>query len=205
MRFMKLPAAAVLGLVALAGPAVAAGGYTVTANGATSGDYAFSAHSDLVTVAGVTCTDVTLNGEIHTGANVNPWATITSSTWNSCSSSGQPATVTPNHNPPWTLSGTGPATTGTNDQVASSLGGVNLGIGLLGGACTFRVTGSANGTFGENNGVGQNITVNETAGNPTIGGVNFGCLGTVANGDVAPFVSGHPFVISGPASPVYLS
>lgn len=205
MRFMKLSAAVALGLVALAGPAFAAGGYTVTANGATSGDYAFSAHSDFVTVAGVTCTDVTLNGEIHAGTNVNPWATITSSTWNSCSSSGQPATVTPNHNPPWTLSGTGPATTGTNDQVASSLGGVNLGIGLLGGACTFRVTGSANGTFGENNGVGQNIDIEETMGNLKTSGVSLGCFGVVSNGMPVPLTSGHPFVISGPASPIYLS
>lgn len=215
MRFKKTATiAAALGVVALAGPAFAAGPpYTVTAAGNTSGTYAYTAHSSMVTFTvhhGTTnqvmnCTDVTVGGNVTAGTSVNPVATVTGSTWNNCTFSGQSVTVTPNHNPAWTLTGTGPASTGTNDSVAGYVGGVNTVVSILGGTCTFTVTGSANSTFNENNGVGQNINVNETAGNLKLSNVSFGCFGTIANGDPADFVSNNPFVISGTAVPIYLS
>lgn len=217
MRFKKTATiAAALGVVALAGPAFAAGPpYTVTAAGNASGTYAYTATSNGVTFTVhhgttnqvMTCSKVVVGGNVTAGTSVNPVATITNSTWSGCLFSGQNVVVTPNHNPAWTLWGTGPASTGTNDSVAGQVRGANVGVSVLGGACTFNVTGAANGTFNENNGVGQNIAISETAGNLTISGTSFGCFNVISNGDPADFVTNPttPFVLSGAAVPVYLS
>src|SRR5690348_2385265 len=147
MKFKKTATiAAALGVVALAGPAFAAGPpYTVTANGATSGDHAYAAESTSVTFTVhhgatnqvMTCSDVKVGGNVHAGTGINPVASITSSTWSGCFFGTSPVTVTPNYTTPWNLTGTGAASTGTNDHVAGYVGAINTGVSTLGGACTF--------------------------------------------------------------------
>ncbi|MEX0428451.1 hypothetical protein AB3X52_12540 [Nocardioides sp. DS6] len=202
-------AAGAAALVAFAAPAMASPPYAVTANGVSSGDVTFSAHSDAITFTVhnsggdrvMTCSDVTVGGVIHTGTGVNPVASITSSTWQGCAYSGLPVNVTPNHSPSWDLYGTSAATSGNTDDIDGQVRNVNANVSILSGACTFDVTGAANGTFHE---ASQTIDMNETAGNLVLGNRSsaIGCLNQVNNGDTADFVG--TFTVT-EGAPIYLS
>ena len=156
MRSSKLFAAVVgAGAMILAAPAFAAGPpYTVTVNGNASGSHAIVAKSTAVTFTVhnsggnrvMTCNNVTMNANAHAGTNINPVASIGSSTWSGCTFSGQPVNVTPNHSPTWDLHGTTAATSGTSDSVGGQVRNANAQVSALGGLCTFTVKGSANST-----------------------------------------------------------
>jgi hypothetical protein len=200
--------AATIGLIALAGPAFAAGPpYTVSVGGSSAagshpftatstGTVVFNAKNNAGTVINMNCTSVSAAGTVTSGTGVNPVATITSTTWNGCKIPGGNATVTQSGN--WNLTGTGSAST-ADETIAGYVGNVSAGVALTAspGTCSFTAAGpvaggaatpgKANGSFNETT---QQIVINETGytGNLTLSGVG-PCLGQLQNGNKANFAA----------------
>lgn len=204
---------ATVGVVALSGPAFAAGPpYTVAVGGSTSGTQAvtaassgsvqFSARNNAGTVINMNCTSVSGNGTVTKGTGLTQVATITSTTWTGCRVPGGPANVT--QTGIWNITGTGStATAAATDTVAGYVGNVNAGVATSPSTiCSFTVTGQANGSFNE---ATQTLNVNETGytGNLTLSGVS-GCLGQLQNGNPANFVS-NLVISTGGAGAINLS
>jgi hypothetical protein len=191
--------AATVGLVALSGPAFAAGPpYTVAVGGSTSGTQAvtatstgtvqFTARNNSGVIINMNCTSVSGNGTVTKGTGLTQVATITSTTWVGCRIPGGPATVT--QNGIWNLTGTGStATAGTSDTVAGYVGNANASVALTSSPalCSFTVTGQADGTFNE---ATQQLVINETgySGDLTLSSVG-PCLGQLQNGNPANMIT----------------
>lgn len=180
-------ALAATALVAMAGPASAAPPYTVSVNGdTTNGTHAYTASSTgpVTLQAGsttITCSSVLINGSILSGRSVaNPVASAATSTWGGCVSGGA-ATISPDHTPTWSLNATGTATNANTDDIVGNVGNVRLSASIMGGACSFSMTGSADDIFHETT---QTIQVNESSGHMLVSSVSGFCFGDVASGDV---------------------
>lgn len=186
--------AATLGLVALSGPAFAAGPpYTVTVGGATSGTFSvsaassgpvvFTAKNNAGTVVNMNCTAVSGTGSVVAGTNKNPVATITSTTWTGCRIPGGAATVTQAGT--WNISGTGSNATAGTETIAGNVNNVTAGVALTASpsVCSFTVTGQADGAFNE---ATQQLVINETgySGDLVLSGVG-PCLGQLQSGNFA--------------------
>lgn len=200
--------AATVGLVALSGPAFAAGPpYTVkvgtnttgtfTVSAVSSGSVQFSALNNSSTPINMNCTKVEGTGSVVAGTNKNPVATITSTTWTGCRVPGGNAKVT--QSGVWDLTGTGSNATTGNETIAGYIGNVTAGVATtpIASVCSFTVTGQANGSFNE---ATQVLNVNETGytGNLTLSGVT-GCLGDLQNGNPANFVANLSITSTGGA------
>ena len=147
-------------LVALSGPAMAVGTYTIAVNGnssagavayhaANSGNVVFTVmHNGNPQV--MTCTGVKFNGNINTGSGVsgaNAASVNSASTdWTNCTFSGFPVNVTPNN--PWTLNATGATSGGITPGTVTppTAGGNFASVSVLGGVCSFTVKGFAAAT-----------------------------------------------------------
>lgn len=207
-RGLTVVAVALAHVLLVASAAVAGGPpYTVTVNGHTSGDHPITIGSSplLYTVHNsggdrvFTCSGVSLSGVARAGTGINPVFRVNASTWTSCPFQGQHMTITPNHTVPWDFFGTSAATSGTTDVIDGQVRHVNLHLSLLGGICTYTMTGAPNASFDE---ASQTFTIDETSGNLTVSGVSFGCFGVIANGDKVDMSYG-PAPVSG--GPYYLS
>lgn len=188
---------ATVGVVALSGPAFAAGPpYTVAVGGSTSGTQAvtaassgtvqFSARNNAGTVINMNCTSVSGNGTVTKGSGLTQVATIDSTTWTGCRVPGGPANVTQSGT--WNITGTGSNATAGTETIAGYVGNVTAGVATTPSTiCSFTVTGQANGAFSES---AQQLQVSETGytGNLTLSGVS-GCLGQLQNGNPANFVA----------------
>jgi hypothetical protein len=216
MRFTKIAAVlGAMGLVALAGPAMAAPPYTVAIGGSTATQNAaytaasqgngieFVAHNGANDVE-MACTSVTAAGVIHGGTSTSgDIADIASTTWSGCTgplglSLAVDQLPVGSGSTPWDIVATGAASSGTSDVVTGYVDGVGVRVTSTNPfiPCTFTVTGSADASFDE---AGQDLDVNETSGNLGISGVS-GCLGLIANGNTADFVGG--FDVTVPAGAV---
>lgn len=197
MKFKKTAAAlAATGLVALAGPAMAAGPYQVDVGTNTTGSFAFTG----ATSSGInfvvdgnsgpinmTCTSATASGTIVAGANAtgNGVANITGTTWSGCTGLGLNLSVT--HSGTWKLNATGTATAAATDNVAGNVGSVAASVAAPFGACSFTVAGKVNGAYKE---ATKELAVNESGftGNLSVGSTVTGCLGLISPGAAADFV-----------------
>jgi len=204
--------AATVGLIALAGPAFAAGPpYTVSVGGssaagshsftaASTGTVVFNAKNNAGTVINMNCTAVSASGTITSGTGVNPVANIASTTWTGCKIPGGNATVT--QSGAWNLTGTGSASSAL-ETIAGYVGSVNAGVALTASpaTCSFTATGQANGSFNEST---QQIVISETGytGNLTLSGVG-PCLGQLQNGNKANF--GATLNVTSPDGAITLS
>ena len=185
---------ATVGVVALSGPAFAAGPpYTVAVGGSTSGTQAvtatstgtvqFSAKNNAGTIVNMNCTSVTGSGVVQKGTSVNPVATITSTTWTGCRIPGGAATVTQNGT--WNITGTGSNATAGTETIAGYVGNADASVALTASPaiCSFTVTGQADGTFNE---ATQQLVISETgySGDLTLSGVG-PCLSQLQSGNPA--------------------
>jgi hypothetical protein len=190
MRTTSALTAAAAVTVALAVPSLASA--TTTAGdvySATSSNVAWSFNGQ-----NMTCSAVDLGGTVQSGTN--PAATIESArtAWGGCLYSGQDLDITMNNNT-WSLVADTGYTSGADTSVASHISSISMHWSLLGGLCTYTVTGSMQASFNE---ATQTLQVNETAahGGLTVSGTSFGCFGLWTNGSHANF-SGT-FAISAP-------
>ncbi len=198
MKLKHLAAGAVsVSLVALAGPAFAAGPpYTVSVGGSSAagthaitansvGTVKFSAKNSAGTIVNMNCTSVAGAGQVTSGTGVNPVATITSTTWSGCTIPGGAATVSQVGT--WNVTGTGGNATAGTETVAGTIGNVTAGIQTTANpnVCKFTATGAPTGSFDE---AGQQLRISEVGytGNLTLSNVS-GCLGRLQNGNAADF------------------
>lgn len=215
MHLLKTKFAAVgavgVALFMAAGPALASPPYAVTVGSYTSGDHTITAaatvQSDglavhfqaLDPIAGLidmNCTSSTASGVVHAGSNKNPVADITAVTFGGCQIPGGAATVTAT-NPdsssslPWSVNGTGPATSATTDDIAGRIDGVAAHVALTASPsmCSFDVAGHATGDFDE---ATQTLNVSDlTFSDLTLSNVG-PCLGQLHDGDPATFEASYP-------------
>ena len=199
MRLKKtMVGAAAAGLALIAAPASAAT-VNVAVGSNTSGTHSISATSTntqfTVLAFGfipttMTCSSVGFSGNAIAGSTATV-ATLSGSTWTTCSYSGGSITPTGNHSTPWSLVATGGYTNGTSDNVTGQIQGVDVDVSVSSPSCSFNVSGAANGTFNESP---QTLVVNENAGNLLISGST--CTSMFANGDPASFTG--TFSVSSP-------
>lgn len=194
--------------LALAVPAMAAGPYTVSVGGSTTGTPAFSATASNITFTtpsvDMSCTGATASGTVKAGANATGAgiASITAAGFSGCVGPlGLPLTV--QATTPWTLNATGTATAGSSDTVQGTITGVSAYVFQTGSpaSCNFKVTGSVDGSFQE---AGQKLNVTPpTAGAVlTISAVT-GCYGLISNGDTAEYTASY--AITSPAGAIGIS
>ena len=183
---------AALSLVALAGPATAAGNaYTVSVGGssaagthtitaATTGSLTFA-----VPTLSMACTSANLpaspGSSVASGTGVTDIASINKINFVGCTGPGGALAVTTVGS--WKLHGTGAATAGSSDVIAGHIEGITANVSNA--VCRFTDTGSANGTFDE---ATQALAVTETgfSGNLKVSNVT-GCLGQITAGQAANF------------------
>jgi len=215
--------AAMASSVVLAGTALAGPPHTVSVGSSTSGSHAYTAATKSPGVGFVVhnasgnvnmgCTSATAAGNILAGAvntTTGQIGTIASSTWTGCVSVGLNMTVTQSsawgiYMAPLTQS-SGAALTNTITGVIKPVSGTTLASvkdtstnGLL---CKFDVVGAADGSFVES---GQDLSVSETGGatiNLKVANVS-GCLGQIANNDLADFVATYDVTATGGNVNVY--
>lgn len=196
-------------IVALTGPAMAAGPYTLTVGGSATGTPAFSGTSAGgitfdTPLVGMSCSGATANGTLAPGTGVSgaAIASINATTWTGCIGPlGLPMTVTGSGS--WKLNATGTATAGTSDNVAGNISSITANVAQTGNpsACSFKVTGVVDGVFKE--GTSQLQVTSPTAvGSLVISNV-VGCYGLVANGDPAEF--NGTYNIASPAGAIRIS
>ena len=209
-RILAIASAAAL--VTIAGPAWAAGPYTITAGTTSGGDVAFTAattgvspqiHFNTPNVE-MACASGTAAGLLHTGSNptgVNI-AGIDSTTWTDCLGPlNLPMTVTQTGAPvPWRLNVTGTPTSGvtvgTIDQVSAHVEATGDPD-----TCQFDVTGSVDGNFNES---GQALTITTPTAGAALRTTNVvGCFGLVDEGGPATFEG--VYAISNPAGPITIT
>ena len=205
-------AALALGAVAVAGPALATGSaYQVSVGGssasgthnitATAGSIAFG-----VPGTSMSCTSANVPGApapvttVTSGASVTNIASIAQVNFVGCTIPGGAATVTTTG--PWTLHGTGAATSGSSDVVAGHIEGISARV--FNAACDFTVTGTARGSFDE---ATQKLAVSEpggAGGQLVVASVNPAkpCLSKVKTGMIASF--GGTFSIASPDGAILL-
>lgn len=206
----SLVAGATLGLVAVAGPALATGSASTVAVGGNStagqspvtatsdGPLTFQAEKPDGTFLTMNCTSGNVPASpasyVNRGTGVTNIATLNKVNFVSCTGPGGALTVTTA--PPWQLHRTGAVTAGATDVIAGHLEGIRATA--RNPVCSFTVTGGADGTFNEGN---QKLTINETANGSndlTVSGVT-GCLGQVKNGGKAKFSGTFTTTTSGGA------
>ena len=209
-RILAVTSAAAL--VTIAGPAWAAGPYTITAGTTSGGDVAYTAattgaspqiHFNTPNVE-MTCASGTAAGLLHTGSSpdgVNI-ASIDSTTWTDCLGPlGLAMTVTQTGDPvPWQLNVTGTptggVTVGTIDQVSA-----HVAATVNPDDCRFDVTGSVDGNFNES---GQALTITTPTAGAQLDVTNVvGCFGLVSDPDTATFEG--VYAISNPAGPITIT
>lgn len=196
-----LVGAAVVGMTALAGPALASGNaYTVAVGGSTANtSYALSAASTgtlqfvaernapFTTNLNMNCSSGNLTG---TGSTVNggtsgggaPTAIANLPAFNFLGCTGPGGALTVTTNTPMVLHGTSAATTAATDVVQGHIEGLNVTVSNA--VCNFTVTGSADGSFNE---ATQQLTVNETGDGSLTYTLNSGCLGQLPGSGEARF------------------
>ncbi|MFB9314526.1 hypothetical protein [Nocardioides plantarum] len=189
-----LAVAASAAILAMAGPATAAGPYTLTVGGSSTGTPAFTGTTTSAGISfntplvAMSCTSATATGTLAPGTGVSgaAIASINATTWSGCIGPlGLPMTVSGSGS--WKLNATGTATTGTSDNVAGNISGVTATVSQTGNptACSFKVTGVVDGIFKEGTSQLQ-VTPPTAVGSLVISNV-VGCYGLVANGDPADF------------------
>lgn len=208
---------AAAGLALLAGPAMATGAsHTVSVGGTavsagspvsftaatptTGTNVQFSALNNSNVVVNLNCNSSTASGTIQPGVNV---ATITSSTWVSCTAPGGAVTVSQIGN--WNLHSPNAYTAAANENVVGHVDDVEANVQNTAApaVCRFRVkgtsttTGLANGSFDEST---QKLTVSETGytGNLRLQSVS-GCGGQLQNGNPANFQAVYTVTATGGA------
>ena len=207
----SLVAGATLGLVAVAGPALATGSASTVAVGgnSTAGQSPVTATSDGPLTFQAEKPDgtfLTMNCEsgnvpaspasyVNRGTGIVDIATLNRINLVRCTGPGGGLTVT--MAPSQKLHRTGAVTAGATDVIAGHIDGVKATASNA--VCRFTVTGGADGTFNEGN---QKLTINETANGTgaalTVSGVT-GCLGQVKNGGKAKFSGTFTTTTSGGA------
>ncbi|MET7858068.1 hypothetical protein ABZS81_12720 [Streptomyces sp. NPDC005318] len=186
MRKTASFAMAIAATAAATGLAIApahAAGWNVTGNTNADGHYNATASpttlTDTNTGATLTCSSATATGQLPNGAaSGSPLATITSTTWNSCSGP-LGITFTVQQNGIWNINAAPPlnASGGVDGTID------NVSAHITGSLCSADVTGGVPATY-DNNG---HLVVHPT--NPpslTISNVS-GCLGLLNNGDTVAF------------------
>lgn len=214
MKFKHLAAgAAAAAIVAVSSPAFAAGPpYTVSVGGssaagthtisaASTGTITFSARNSSGTIINMNCTSVSGSGTASSGTGLTQVASIGSTTWTGCTIPGGAATITQSGT--WSVNGTGSNATTGNETIAGNVGNVTAGVATTANpaVCSFRVTGTARGSFNE---ATQQLVVSETGytGNLTLSNVS-GCLGRLQNGNPANF--GATLNVTSPDGAINLS
>jgi hypothetical protein len=186
-------------VVAVGASSSSAATWTATIGGVATGSGAYTAASttslkltDTTTNITVTCTTGTAKGTVpQLGHNVSPTpiATITGTTWTSCTGAGLTFAVTQVGT--WNLN----ATSYTSPTTKGNLTGISAKLSATG--CTFNVTGATDGSY--TNGT-QILSVAPVAGSGhtlSISGVS-GCFGVVANGHTASFSGSYKVSATSP-------
>ena len=210
-----LAVAGAAALVTMAGPAWAAGSYTITAGTTSGGDVAYTAdttgtapqiqfYTDFVQMG---CASGTADGLLHTGSNAtgSNIASIDSSTWNNCVGPASLSMVV-TQNAPWTLNATGTpsggSTAGTISGVDASIVAIDPNTGQPNPAlCSFDATGSTDGFFQESDQT-LHVTTPTTAQKLTVSNTQ-GCFGQVLDGDEACFEG--VYALANPAGPITIT
>lgn len=182
-------------VIATFSPASAAGPpYTVSVGGssaggthpihvASAGVVRFSARNQAGTVVHMNCHALTGGGTVRSGSEVNPVATLTSTTWTGCSIPGIQLTVT--QSGPWGVLGTGANATSGTERIAGTITDVVAGVRATANpdACRFTLSGAPRSSFDE---AAQQLVVHETGhtGALVLSDV-VGCFGQLQNGNRA--------------------
>ena len=206
-----LAVAGAAALVTIAGPAWAAGSYTITAGTTSGGDVAYTGSTSQIDFytefVQMGCTSGTADGQLHTGSNATGAniASIDSSTWNNCvGPAGLSMVVTQNSS--WTLNAVGTpsggVTAGTITDVDASIVAINPDTGQPDPAlCSFDATGSTDGFFQESDQT-LHVTTPTTGQKLTVGNT-VGCFGQVLDGDEAFFEGAY--ALANPAGPIVIA
>lgn len=189
-----IAAAASVGLLAIAGPAFAAGPpYTIKVGTNTTGSYSVNfarvSGTPLTIIAGqpLNCTNVTASATTTAGPNMNPIFRFGTFSFYGCSFNGSAPTVT--FLSAANFTGTGSNATTGNETIAGRIANFAVRIST-GSVCRFDITGFANASFNETS---QRLLINEVPASATVGNLTVsnvvGCGGTVQNGNKATFVA----------------
>ncbi|GGF37437.1 hypothetical protein GCM10011519_08720 [Marmoricola endophyticus] len=189
----KLPTAlatlGAAGVLAFSGPAFAAGSYTVTAGGQSTGTTAFTGTAGSISFttpgADLSCGGGTAGGTLNLGTSDGTGiADISSASFSDCVGPlGIPLDVTQTGD--WTLNATGTPGAVTDGSIT----GVSAHVSNPDGQCDFDVTGAVDGNFDS-----ANQQLNVTSGNVlTLSNVN-GCFGILNDGDTADFSATYDVV-----------
>jgi len=186
-------------LVTVAGPAWAAGPYTVSAGGSSDGTSAFSGTAGAITFTSpntsVNCSGGTAGGTVNLGSNADgsAIASIDSATFSGCSGPfGLSLNITQTQ--AWTLNATGAPDGGVTAGSITDVAADVTSTGFI--PCSFSVSGSVDGSFDENT---QTLAVAPAGtGGLTISDVS-GCVGFVSNGQVAQMTGSYTISADGGA------
>ena len=165
--------------------------YTVAIGGSTTGTQVMTFTStgtvqlswknDAGTILNMNCTSISGSATVAKGVGVNPFGSITSTTWTGCRMVLGAATFT--QNGVWTLAGSGGNATSGTETIAGEFGNFSLGIALTAAPsiCSFTVSGKLSNTFNE---ATQTLQINETGytGNAVLSNVG-PCVGQAQNGN----------------------
>ena len=184
---------------------VVSGGPSYTAESDGSIDFVVYDQNGNQTVA-MGCAAVEAEGDVNVGTTARPGAlaSIDSTTWLNCTGPGN-LNMAVTQDSVWDIVGTGAATAGNSDVIAGYVDGVEATVedtDLGGAACSFTVSGTADGSFDEG---AQQLNIDETAGNLVIDSVSAPCLGVVDVGYTADFIgtfdvdAGSPILVDSPA------
>ena len=179
---------AATGLVALAGPASAAGPYQVDVGANTTGNHVFTGTATggiSYVVDGnsgpmnMSCSSATMGGSVAAGSNPtgNGVASVASSTMTGCTMLGMNPSFT--HRGTWRLNATGVATAAPTDVVRVNVGSISIAFAGPFSSCVFTVSGKVDGTFDE---ATQKLRIDESGftGNLSVGSTVTGCLGLIS-------------------------
>ena len=206
--------------LALGGPVWAAGPpYTVSVGGSSAaashpvtgsstGLLRFTIKNNAGTTLPLTCTSVSVTGSVTSGVGVNPWASVTSSTWSGCIFIGGAYSVT--QATAWPLVGTGTNATPSVETIAGRADNVDLAVASAANPaiCSFRIRGTTStsagsfiGAFDEST---QTWSVSPTGFTAPLRTWNVsGCLGQVQNGNPVDLAATLP--LASPNGAVNLS
>lgn len=189
-RRTKIATLAVVTVLALASPALAAPPYQVDVGSNTSGNFLLTGGSNVDPVSFVingipfTCTTSAVSGAAHAGPSSTGFdlVTISGSTWSSCTGLGMHMSVAPVAAAgSWKFNATGAATSTGSDNVAGNVSNVAVRFSAPFGACQFSVSGTAGSTFKEGSSQLE-FPTGVVSDSLVVSSVVTGCLGLVAPG-----------------------
>ena len=184
---------------------VVSGGPSYTAESDGQIDFVVYDENGNQTVA-MNCQTVEAEGGVNAGTTSRPGvlATIDSTNWLDCTGPGG-LNMAVTQNGVWDIVGTGAATAGNSDVIDGFVDNADATVvdtDFGGAACTFTVSGTADGSFDEGN---QQLNIDETAGNLVIDSVTAPCLGVVDVNYTADFIgtfdvdADSPILVDSPA------